>query len=194
MQYTLLVSSTEKSRTQLMDLICSMDPQEVLCTQNGGEARRLLPEHDFALIVINTPLSDEFGIELSITAADRSLAGVLLLVGAENADAVAAKVEDSGVVVVSKPINRPYFHQAYKLVVASHRRAMNLQQENDKLQFQIEEIRIINRAKSALMEKLGMSEPQAHHFIEKQAMDSRTTRGQIARGIHKEFNLNTEEP
>ena len=78
---------------------------------------------------------------------------MLLFVKTENADAVAARVEDSGVVVVSKPVSRTYFHQAYRLVVASHRRAMGLQQEYDKLQHQIEEIRLVNRAKGILIEK-----------------------------------------
>ncbi len=192
MQYTLLVSSAEKSRIQLLELLQSTDQQEVLCAQNGSEARRMLLDQDFSLIAINTPLSDEFGIELSLFAADKSLAGVILFVKAEQADAVAAKVEDDGVVVVSKPVSRPYFHQAYRLVVASHRRAMGLQQEYDKLQHQIEEIRIVNRAKGILIEKQDMSEPQAHRTIEKQAMDTRTTRSEIARGILKEYGMTQE--
>ena len=76
----------------------------------------------------------------------------------------------------------------YKLVVASHRRMMGIQRENDKLQNQIEEIRLVNRAKCTLIERLSMTEPQAHRFVEKQAMDMRTTRAEIARGI-----LNTYE-
>jgi len=187
MQHTLLVSSAEKSRSQLLELIQSMDQQVISCAQNSGEARRMLLEQDFTLIAINSPLSDEFGLELSVFAAEKSLAGVLLFVKAEHADAVSAQVEDSGVVVVSKPVNRQFFHQAYKLVVASHRRAMSLQQENDKLQNQIEEIRLVNRAKCILIERLSMTEAQAHRFVEKQAMDMRTTRGEIARGILKTY-------
>ena len=33
------------------------------------------------------------------------------------------------------------------------------------------------------MRVLGMTEPQAHHYIEKQAMDLRATRREVARRI-----------
>lgn len=188
MRCSLLVSSAEKGRGQLLELIQDTDQQMVCCAQNGGEARRMMLEQDFSLIVINTPLSDEFGHDLAVVAAEKSLAGVLLLVKAEQADEVSERVEDSGVMVVSKPVSRQYFYQAYKLVVASHRRMMGMQREKDRLQDQIEEIRLVNRAKCLLIERLNMTEPQAHRYVEKQAMDLRTTRAEIARGI-----LNTYE-
>jgi response regulator NasT len=187
MQYTLLVSSAEKGRTQLLDLTRVMDQHIVCCAQNGGEARRMMIEQDFSLIVINTPLCDEFGHELAVDAARKSLAGVLLLVKAEQGDAVSAKVEDYGVVVVPKPVSRQFFHQAYKLAASTHRRALGLQMENDRLQDRIEEIRLVNRAKGLLMDKLDMSEAQAHRHVEKQAMDTRTTREQVAQTIIKKY-------
>ena len=47
----------------------------------------------------------------------------------------------------------------------------------------IEEIRIVNRAKWVLIEKRGMSEPEAHRFIEKEAMDRRLPRSLVAQEI-----------
>jgi response regulator NasT len=46
---------------------------------------------------------------------------------------------------------------------------------------------IIERAKKLLMIYLNLSEPQAHRFIEKQAMDLRKKRIQIAEGILKMY-------
>ena len=37
-----------------------------------------------------------------------------------------------------------------------------------------------------------MSEPQAHRYIEKQAMDTRTTRSEVSRGIVREYEMNRE--
>ena len=62
-----------------------------------------------------------------------------------------------------------------------------LRQENVKLQSKIEEIRLVDRAKCALIQYLSMTEEQAHHFIEKQAMDMRTTKREIAEGILKSY-------
>jgi AmiR/NasT family two-component response regulator len=48
-----------------------------------------------------------------------------------------------------------------------------------------EEMEIINRAKTTLMEYLGFTEPQAHRYIEKHAMDMRVTKIEIAKNILK---------
>ena len=45
------------------------------------------------------------------------------------------------------------------------------------------EIQLINRAKLLLIEKLGKSESEAHRFIEKQAMDLRKTKKEVAESI-----------
>ena len=49
------------------------------------------------------------------------------------------------------------------------------------------EVRIINRAKCCLIEYLKMTEPQAHRYIEKQAMDLRQTKREIAESILKTY-------
>ena len=44
---------------------------------------------------------------------------------------------------------------------------LGLRQENIKLQKKIEEIRLVDRAKCALIQYLGLTESQAHKYIEK---------------------------
>ena len=56
------------------------------------------------------------------------------------------------------------------------------------LQQKVEEIRLVDRAKCALIQYLNMTEAQAHRHIEKQAMDLRVSRAKIAQSI-----LNTYE-
>lgn len=66
-------------------------------------------------------------------------AGIILVVKADVAEDVEAKVEEYGVVVVPKPINRAFFYHAVKMVLTARRRLMVLQRENVKLQQKIEE-------------------------------------------------------
>ena len=47
------------------------------------------------------------------------------------------------------------------------------------------EVRLINRAKWALIEQRGMTEDEAHKYIERQAMDRRLNRRVIAEEILK---------
>ena len=51
----------------------------------------------------------------------------------------------------------------------------------------MEEIRMVNRAKWLLISELQMDEPQAHRYIEKQAMDRCISRRKIAEEIIKTY-------
>ena len=59
----------------------------------------------------------------------------------------------------------------------------SLKAENRTLQERIEELRLIDRAKCVLIQRLGLSESQAHRYIEKQAMDRRLTRAEVSRSL-----------
>ena len=51
----------------------------------------------------------------------------------------------------------------------------------------IEEIRLVNRAKWLLIECLDMTEPEAHHYIEKQSMDRRISKREVAETVIKTY-------
>ena len=57
--------------------------------------------------------------------------------------------------------------------------------EIDRLRERLESEKLIHRAKLALMER-GMNEEEAHHFLEKQAMDRRLSRRAVAEEVLKE--------
>lgn len=183
MENALLLSGSQKGREGLTQLLKENGFLTAAVCENGGEARRTLIQNDFSLVVINTPLTDEFGHELALTVAQTTSAGVVMLVKNEFADDISAKVENDGVLVIAKPLNRLIFSQTIKLAASVRRRLIGLQNENIKLQNKIEEIRLVNRAKCTLIQYLGLTEAQAHRYIEKQAMDMRQTRRETARSI-----------
>lgn len=187
MDSVLIVSSSNKSIELLTQLINTWAVSKITSTKSSTEARRLINTVDYDLILINTPLSDEFGDKFAITIAEISSSGVILIVKNELADDISAKVEDYGVLVVSKPIVRQLFYQALKLAIASKKRISGLRSENMLLQNKIEEIRLVTRAKCVLIQYLNMTEDQAHRYIEKQAMDMRTNRKDIAQNILKNY-------
>ena len=92
----LLAGSTEKSRMLLQTLLPPGTNPPRMC-MSGAETRRALGEDDWPLLVINTPLSDESGIDLAIDAASHTATSVLMLVKAELADQVQAQLENYGV-------------------------------------------------------------------------------------------------
>ncbi len=183
MDGALIVSSTDKGRDSLVEFLKAYDCSEITTVKSGGEARSLLNQKDFELVVINGPLRDESGEDLALMAADISMAGVLLITKSEIADEVSAKVENYGVFVLPKPLNRMLLFQTLKLMAAARSRLLGLRHENIQLQKKIEAIRLVDRAKCILIQYLNFTEPQAHRYIEKQAMDRRISKREVAEGI-----------
>jgi response regulator NasT len=59
--------------------------------------------------------------------------------------------------------------------------------EAEKLKNELEEVKVVNRAKLLLMQCLSMSETQAHRYIEKQAMNRRTSKLKIAKQVIRTY-------
>lgn len=92
METALIVSSTDAGIKALFGLLKDLHLSDVQFAMNSGEARRRLAGQSYDLAVINTPLRDEFGNDLACRIAETTLAGVVLLVKAEHAAQIDAKV------------------------------------------------------------------------------------------------------
>ena len=187
MDSVLIVSNTNTTLGIISDMLNSQQFSRITTTQNCAEARRDLIGKAFDLIIIDSPLPDELGDDFALYAAEQTSAGIILIVNGEILSDISENVEDSGVFVLPKPVSPDFFYQSVKLLVASRRRVMSLENENQKLQKKIEEIRLIDRAKCILIQYLNMTEPQAHRYIEKQAMDLRQSRLVTAENILKTY-------
>ena len=184
MQYSVLVVSASQKITDLFnELLPSGTFSPIVSVSSCGEAQRALISTEYDIIVINTPLGDEFGTDFSLDLVQDSSAAVLLLVASDIHAEVASKVESYGVMTISKPLNRTTLYTAMTLAYATRARLRQMDKKNRSLSAKMSEIRIVNRAKWALIESLGMTEETAHHYIEKQAMDLRMPKGEIAVNI-----------
>lgn len=182
----LIVSSSAKGSAFITEQLEKMQNQvsdAPRYAENAGEARRILISEGFDIVIINAPLSDETGHELALNAAENTSCAVVLLVKNDIFDQTCYRVEDYGVFTAAKPLTGPFFYQIMKLVIASRFKVSAMERENKRLLVKIEEIRIVNRAKWALIEYLKMSEEQAHKYIERQAMDMRMTKSEVAENI-----------
>lgn len=187
MDSLLIISGSDKGVDNLSGLILAMVKPDITTARSGSEAGRLLLKADFDMVIINAPLTDEFGDELAQRIADGSTAGVILIVNSTLADEIAYKVEEHGVFVVPKPLRRELFYQTIRMANVARNRMLGLQKKNIKLQQKIENIRLVDRAKYTLMQYLNMTEPQAHRYIEKRAMDMRMTKHEVAENILKTY-------
>lgn len=189
MDSVLVVSSTDKGKEGIVKLLNDYGNFKYTFSKSGSEARRILIENMYDFVFVNSPLSDEFGHELAISVAENSTSGIIIIVKAELADNVSGKIEDYGIVVLSKPIMKYVFYDTVKILYTVRKRILNYKTQNIKLQKKIEEMRIIDRAKFSLMQYLNMTEEQSHHYIEKQAMDMRISKIIAAKEIIKMYEV-----
>lgn len=191
MEHALIVSGTRQGTEFCTEMLARAQVCTVTCAATAGSARRLLLENNYDICIINTPLPDESGGELACKISEENGCQVLMLVKAELYEAVAENVEQNGVIVLSKPINRALFWSAIKLAQAAQARMQRIENQNKKLLQKIEDIKVIDRAKCVLVGYLNMSEVQAHRYIEKHAMDLRQTKREVAEDVLKTYdNIN----
>lgn len=188
-KYRVLVAG---SGDKIFDFIAEMLPRSdyepALRATDAGQVRRMMLDAPTDLVIINTPLPDEFGVELALDLAEGTT-GVLLLVKSEVYDQVCDKVEDSGVFTIGKPMTRQSFYSAVKLLTAMTARLTRMEKQNRTLQEKMADIRVVNRAKWLLIQRHRMTEEDAHYFIEKQAMDTRLSRREVAENIIRTYDL-----
>ena len=171
----LIVSAGASSNEYLCARLTELGYTRPLIVPSGAEARRRMLESDFELIVVNAPLPDEFGHDLCATAVEKTDAGVVFL--------VKAAAGEQGVLLVCKPFSNTLFLQAIHMAAASNHRLQVLRQENARMQEKLQQVRLVSRAKCCLIAERGMSEAEAHRYIEKNAMDTRRDRAEIAQEI-----------
>jgi len=187
LENALLVSSSEKDAVLFTGFLKAASINQVTSLQTCDSARRLIQKQDFDLIIVDSPLLDESGEDFSRQAAAKGVSQVLLMVRSESFDSVSAACEDDGVLTIAKPVDKSLLWSALSLAKSVQNRVKRIQAENTQIKQKIEDIRIIDRAKWILISSMKMSEQEAHRYIEKQAMDLRSSRRFVAEGILKRY-------
>lgn len=183
----LIVTASDRFTNSIMPLLPMTDYWPVQTASSVAEARRWLADTEFDIVLINTPLPDDFGMHLAIDICTGSGAGVLLLVKNDHYNEIYSKVVRYGVITLSKPTNRQMVAQNLRILCATRERIRQMQAKQATVEEKIKEIRLVNRAKWLLIECLNMTEAEAHRYIEKQAMDLRISRREAAENIIKTY-------
>jgi response regulator NasT len=187
MESALIVSDSEKDAALFTVMLNAASVHQIVCQKSVDTARKLLLKQDFDLVIVNAPLPDESGESFSRSAASKGVSQVILMVKRESFDSVLAACEGDGVLTISKPVDKAVFWSALSLAKSVQNRIKRIYAENAQLKQKIEDIRIIDRAKCLLISYTRMSEQESHRYIEKQAMDMRSSKRIVAEGILKKY-------
>lgn len=183
----LLVSSSEAQTQRISALLTRA---RIVPFDHAGSARQALEQFDAGGIdgvLIAEPIAGSSGRELALQLKKRHCMAVLLLAAPEHADADAALLEQSGVLVLPNDAPESLVVQTIRLLTAVRIQLEQMQHKTEKLEAKVTDIRIINRAKLLLVQHLQMTETEAHKYIEKQAMDTSMRRRTIAENIIRTY-------
>ena len=97
MDNVLIISSSESGIDVLAQKLKAEYKSTVTLAKSASEGRNMISGNEYDLIIINLPLSDEFGDMLAQYAAERSSAAMIMFVKAE----LEAQLEEN--VTVHKP-------------------------------------------------------------------------------------------
>ncbi|MBQ9685657.1 MAG: ANTAR domain-containing protein [Oscillospiraceae bacterium] len=183
----LIVSASEKFDTQTRALLPGTDFYPVHSVPGVGQARRMLSERSYDLVLIQTPLKDDFGLQLAIDVCSDSDAGALLFVKADLLETVSAKVLEYGVMTLPTPTSSVLVSQTLRAMCAQRERLRRIEAKQQSVEEKIAEIRLVNKAKWLLIECLSMTESEAQRYIERQSMGQRITKRQAAENIIRTY-------
>ncbi|MBQ4092074.1 MAG: ANTAR domain-containing protein [Firmicutes bacterium] len=179
----LLVSDSEKFNKAIMALLPESDFSPIHIVKSINAAQRRILECVYDIVIINTPLPDDFGTKFAIDLTTDRNTLVILFIGNDLYETTYEKVMEHGVLTIHKPTSVQIISQALDWMRAAREKMRKMEKKTVSLEDKMAEIRIVNHAKWALIEHCNMTEADAHHYIEKQAMDRCVTRKEIAQSI-----------
>ena len=179
----LIVSATGNFSSAFADLLPETRYSPIHTAASISAAKRILAENTFDFVIINAPLPDDIGIRFAIDTCTNKQSAVLLLVKSDIHADIHDRVVVYGVFTLSKPTSKPTLIHALSWMESARERLRQFEKKSLSIKEKMAEIRLVNKAKWNLISELKMNEPDAHRYIEKQAMDRCVTKQTIAEEI-----------
>ena len=150
---------------------------------NGREAislaRHLKP--DLAILDVKMPEID--GISAAEFIVSEKLAAVLMLTAFSQRELVERARDAGAMAYLVKPFSISDLTPAIEMALGRYAQIQALEAEVGELGERLEARKLVDRAKGVLMANLGISEPEAFKWIQKAAMDQRSSMSAVSEGV-----------
>jgi response regulator NasT len=142
-------------------------------------ARRLHP--DLVIMDIKMPKVD--GIAAAAGIVEERIAPVVMLTAFSQRDLIEQARDAGAMAYLVKPFQRHELVPAIELAVSRFAEKRALEDEVATLSERLETRKLVDRAKGLLMTRQQMTEPEAFRWIQRTAMDRRTTMKAVAEAV-----------
>ncbi|HEU5475295.1 MAG TPA: response regulator [Actinophytocola sp.] len=155
---------------------------------DGEEAVRLATELRPDLVILDVKMPKVDGIDAASTIAGKRIAPVVILTAFSQRELVERARDAGAMAYLVKPFAKHDLVPAIELAVSRFAELQALETEVAGLTERLETRKVIERAKGLLMTKQGLSEPEAFRWIQRTAMDRRTTMKAVAEAVIDNIN------
>jgi response regulator NasT len=161
---------------------------EVVGQAADGEAALALAfelRPDLVILDVKMPIMDGITAAEQIVAA--RIAPVLMLTAFSQSELVERARDAGAMAYLVKPFSLPDLVPAIEIAVSRHQEITALEGEVADLGERLAARKAIDRAKAILIEHQQLSESDAFKAIQRQAMDERTTMGEVAKALIAQY-------
>ncbi|GAA3285699.1 ANTAR domain-containing response regulator [Nesterenkonia halobia] len=170
-------------RLDIVEILDGAGYEVVAQADDGEQAVELAREHDPELVVMDVKMPVMDGITAATTIAEEQIAPVVMLTAFSQRDLVESAREAGAMAYVVKPFTENDLIPAIEVAVARFDEIRALEQEVASLNDKFETRKLVDRAKSLLTTKMGLSEPEAFRWIQKTSMDRRLSMREVAETV-----------
>jgi two-component system, response regulator PdtaR len=177
-------------RLDLREMLEEADFTVVGEAGRGDEAVELVRAHGPDLVILDIKMPGMTGLEAAATISALGTTAVLILTAFSQRDLVEQARDAGAIAYLVKPFEKNELLPAIEVALARYRELRALEEENASLgdakrraEEQLETRRWVDRAKGVLMDAHGYRETDAFSFVQRTAMDRRTSMREIAKAI-----------
>ncbi|CAL8898028.1 transcriptional regulator [Kocuria varians] len=170
-------------RMDIVEMLQDAGYRVVAQAENGEQAVALTAEHrpDVVLMDVKMPVMD--GITAAEQIAGQRIAPVVLLTAFSQRELVERAREAGAMAYVVKPFTVEDVVPAIEIAMSRFEEIAALENEVVDMKEQFATRKLVERAKSLLQTKMGLSEPEAFRWIQKTSMDRRLSMREVAEAI-----------
>ncbi|QCQ91309.1 ANTAR domain-containing response regulator [Rhodococcus sp. SGAir0479] len=147
---------------------------------DGQRAVELAEELRPDLVIMDVKMPRRDGIDAASEIAAKRIAPVVILTAFSQRELVERARDAGAMAYLVKPFSKADLVPAVELAASRFTEVALLEREVANLSDRLETRKVIERAKGVLMQSQGLSEPEAFKWIQRAAMDRRTTMKAVA--------------
>ena len=155
---------------------------------SANEAIRRVRMSPPDILLINFEMHDMSGLEVAQIVGAENICSVVLMVGNAQRDYATDSILEYDITVLSKPLNRMALLNTLDVVLQARQRMNILSRQLEKAKTDLENRKIIEKAKGILISTKYISEGEAYRRIQKMSMDNRVSMREVAMRICEYVN------